>query len=113
MFKTYTPTRHTALVFTQTGDEAKLKPVTDAVRTAPKDAVQVVVVLPKGTAPTITSTVEGVDLVLVDTLGHAADSYLPAAKGFPVFIVRPDGVVGAVVRGEEGIRDYTKGIFVR
>ncbi|KAF7793734.1 hypothetical protein EIP86_004851 [Pleurotus ostreatoroseus] len=114
LFKTYTPTRHTMLVFVKTVDEAQLEPIIGAIRTAPKDAVQVVVVLPKGTppTPTITSTVDGADLVVIDTLGHTGDAYPPAAKGFPVFIVRPDGVVGAVVRGEEGVKNYMKGVFV-
>lgn len=112
LFKTYAPARHTAVVFTKSTDLAQLRLVLDAVHTAPKDTIQVLVVLPKGTPPTSPQTVDCADLVVIDTLGHAADAYPPAAKGFPVIIVRPDGVVGAVVNGEDGVKRYIKGVFV-
>lgn len=112
LFKVYTPTRHTLLLFAKTVDE-QLKSVIHAIRVVPSGIVQVVVILPKGAPQTIPQAAEGVDLVVTDTLGHAADAYPPAAKGFPVFIVRPDGVVGAVVGGVEGVNKYLKTIFVQ
>ncbi|KAF7792720.1 hypothetical protein EIP86_003818 [Pleurotus ostreatoroseus] len=113
LFKVYTPTRHTLLVFAKTVDDVHLRPIIHAMRAAHRSIVQIVVILPKGTSPTMPQAVEGVDLVVIDTLGHAADAYPPAAKGFPAFIVRPDGVVGAVVGGKEGINKYIKTIFVQ
>jgi len=32
--------------------------------------------------------------------------------GLWVVIVRPDGVVGAIVKGSEGIKKYLSGIFI-
>ncbi|KAF7793062.1 hypothetical protein EIP86_004167 [Pleurotus ostreatoroseus] len=112
LFKTYTPTRHTVVVFAKTASEDQLQGIIKAIHTAPKGAIQVVVVLPEETVLTALQTVEGADLVVVDTLGHALDAYPPAVRGFSVFVVRPDGVVGAVVGGEEGVKKYIKGVFV-
>lgn len=100
------------MLFAHSVDDAGLQLIVDAFRTAPKDAVQIIVVLPQGTDLTSPLIVEGVELVVVDTLGHAADAYPPAAKGFPAIVVRPDGVVGAVARGEAGVMKYIQGIFV-
>lgn len=110
LFKTYNPAQHTALLFAQSLTDAALQPIVNVLRTAPKNTVQIVVVLTKGI--TTESAVEGVDLVVVDTMGHAADAYPPATKGSPVIVVRPDGVVGAVVRGEAGVKKYIERIFV-
>ena len=82
----------------------------DAVRIVSKAAFQIVVVLLQGSAPV---QAMGADLVIVDTLGHAASAYPPATNGFPVIIVRPDGVVGSVVGGVEGVNKYLKTIFVQ
>ena len=110
LFKTYNPTQHTALVFAPAADDARTRSIIRALHTAPKGTIQATVVLPKGTA-TESHTVDGADLVVIDTSGHAADAYPPAVKGFSVFIIRPDGVVGAVVRGEEGVAKYVKRVF--
>ena len=112
LFKTYNPTRHTALLFAPSMSDVALQPIVDVLRMAPKDTIQIVVVLTKGTNPTSPPAVEDVDLIVVDTLGHAADAYPPATKGFSVIIVRPDGVVGAVAHGAVGVKKYIEGIFV-
>ena len=113
LFKTYTLTRHTAVVFAQTADEARSQLIINAIRTAPEGSIQVVVVLPKETTPAGLQTAEGADLVVVDTLGHAANAYPPATGGFSVFIVRPDGVVGVIAKGGEGVAKYIKDVFVQ
>ena len=74
----------------------------------PAGTLHKVVLLPAGAAAT---AVQGVDVTLVDNEGHAYNAYPPATQGFSVIIVRPDGVVGAVVRGAEGAKRYLDGIF--
>ncbi|KAF7793060.1 hypothetical protein EIP86_004165 [Pleurotus ostreatoroseus] len=113
LFQTYIPTQHTAVVFAHAADEEQLNVIMLAIHTVPKGAIQVAVVLPKETTSAGPQTVEGADLVVVDTLGHAAKAYPPAAKGFQVFVIRPDGVVGAIVKGGEGVKKYIEGVFVQ
>lgn len=112
LFNTYLPTRHTVLLFAQSSSDPQLQPIVEAARASPKDTVQIVAILTNGTNPSSQPAVEGVDLIVVDTLGHAADAYPPTTKGFGIIIVRPDGVVGAVARGVAGVKRYIEGIFV-
>lgn len=113
LFKTFNPTRHTVLFFAKDAYEAQLQSIVSTVHTAPKDPIQMVVILPKGTVPTPLQAIGGADLVVVDTLGHAADAYPPTSKGFSAIVVRPDGVVGAVARGEEGVTEYIGRVFAQ
>lgn len=50
------------------------------------------------------------DLTLVDSKRHARDAY-DLSGGCFVVVVRPDGTIGAIVRGEEGLKRYFSGIF--
>ncbi|KAG1829222.1 FAD binding domain-containing protein [Suillus subalutaceus] len=43
---------------------------------------------------------------------HAYSAYLVEAGQTKVFVVRPDGVVGAIVHGAEGVKKYFSGIFL-
>ena len=107
LFKIYGPTHHTVLVF----DEEQSPAILEVLSKYPSDTITKVVVRPQGSdasAPLPT----GADLAVVDRDGHARQFYPPTSKGFPVVIVRPDGVVGAVVRGKEGTKQYFERIFV-
>lgn len=105
LFKIFGPTHHTVLIF---GADATSKELVAVLQGCPEGTVTTVAVLPKGSAPT---PAEGADLTLIDTEDHAHTAYPPAAAGFPVIIVRPDGVVGAVARGVEGAKRYFDSIF--
>ena len=107
LFKIFGPTHHTVLIFE--ADAANAKAVLEVLSGYPKDAVKKVVVLPKGTENA--AAVDGADLVVVDRDGHAHTFYPPVGKGFSVIAVRPDGVVGAIVKGVAGAQRYFKGIF--
>lgn len=51
------------------------------------------------------------DLVL-DQEGHAYSVYHAEAGRTKVFAIRPDGVIGAIVRGVEAMKKYFSRIFV-
>lgn len=48
------------------------------------------------------------DLKFEDRMGHAREAY---AVGHRIVVVRPDGIVGAIVHGEDGLKRYFGGIF--
>ena len=65
-------------------------------------------ILPAGSSAT---AIEGVDDALVDCDGIAYDTYgMTKEQPFTV-IVRPDGVIGAVVSGVGGMSKYFEQIF--
>ncbi|KAI6154836.1 hypothetical protein BKA82DRAFT_997597 [Pisolithus tinctorius] len=49
--------------------------------------------------------------VLVDQAGHAYRGYVIEKQDIKVVVVRPDGVVGANVRGAAGLERYFEGVF--
>ncbi|KAI5988794.1 FAD binding domain-containing protein, partial [Pisolithus albus] len=50
--------------------------------------------------------------VLVDQAGHAYRRYVVVVEGeIKIVVVRPDGVVGAIVRGVAGLERYFDGVF--
>ncbi|KDQ18170.1 hypothetical protein BOTBODRAFT_52960 [Botryobasidium botryosum FD-172 SS1] len=120
LFGLFGPAHHTALVFSsQDGDvESALLQELDAYNAiAPKDLsplVLPVLLLPSSfqrhaaKAPAPDSIVRK----LVDRDGIARGAYdIQQDDGLWVVIVRPDGVVGGIVRGSEGIKKYFSRIF--
>ncbi|KAI0691497.1 monooxygenase [Cytidiella melzeri] len=101
LFGIFRPNRHTVLLFGE--DEETV----EVLKNAPTGAIYTVRVVSKKDE----AAGAGVDAVFVDSEGHAHTFYPPAAKGFKVIIVRPDGVVGAIARGREGAGKYLKGVF--
>ncbi|KAI6018038.1 hypothetical protein PISMIDRAFT_681821 [Pisolithus microcarpus 441] len=51
--------------------------------------------------------------VLVGHAGHAYRGYIAESQEVKIIIVRPDGVVGANVRGVTGLARYLEGVFGR
>ncbi|TFY76138.1 hypothetical protein EWM64_g7872 [Hericium alpestre] len=105
LFDVFGPTRHTVLVFADGADPVS---VVKAVERLPAGTVRVVAVYPKSSS---TGAVEGVGLTLRDEDGHAYPAYGAASEAAKIAIVRPDGVVGALVGGIEGVEKYFKGVF--
>ena len=103
----YGPTHHTILIFATKSEEAAS--LLRAAGEYPAGLVLTVTVLPKDTSPT--AAVPGADLAVVDSEGYAHEIYPPVHKGFRVIVVRPDGVVGAIAKGEDGLKRYFKTIF--
>jgi hypothetical protein len=107
LFSLYRPWYHTVLVFAPSPADAT--PVLGALDSYEKSAVRSAVVLPSSAS--VTSVASPADLVFVDQKGHAYSAYLVEAGQTKVFVIRPDGVVGAIVRGAEGVKKYFSGIF--
>lgn len=108
-FSIYGPTHHIVLVFAT--EPAEAAALLRALAVYPAGTVTKVAVLPKDAAAA--AAVPDADFTVVDRDGYAYEAYPPASKGFPVIVVRPDGVVGAVVKGADGVKRYFDGVFVR
>ncbi|KAG2052432.1 hypothetical protein BDR06DRAFT_957725 [Suillus hirtellus] len=72
--------------------------------------VRSAVVLPSSAS--VTSVASPADLVFVDQEGHGYSAYLVETGQTRVFVIRPDGVIGAIVHGAEGVKKYFSGIFL-
>jgi hypothetical protein len=108
LFGLYRPSYHTVLVFTPNLTGAT--PILGALEAYDKSVVQSAVILPSS-ATGITAA-SPADFVLVDQGGHAYPAYLVEADQVKVFVIRPDGVIGAIVHGAEGMKKYFSGIFL-
>ncbi|KAG1777061.1 hypothetical protein EV702DRAFT_1105381, partial [Suillus placidus] len=102
LFGLYRPWYHTVLVFAPSHADAT--PILGALEAYDTSVVRSAVVLPSSASAT--SVASPADLVLVDQEGHAYSAYLVEAGQTKVFVIRPDGVVGAIVRGAEGVKKY-------
>lgn len=110
LFSIFKPTRHTVLFFVSDIGEASA--ALRALEAAPAGTIYTVVVLPKDHIDDAGIQPAQVDLVVVDHEGHAYTYYPPAVKGFKTIIIRPDGVVGAVVQSVAGVEKYLRSVFV-
>ncbi|KAG2118485.1 FAD binding domain-containing protein [Suillus clintonianus] len=108
LFGLYRPWYHTILVFAPSLADAS--PIMEALEEWDKSVVRLAVVLPSS-AP-VTPAASPADLVLVDQEGHAYSAYLMEVGQTKVFVIRPDGVVGAIVHGAEGVKKYFSNIFL-
>ncbi|VDB91204.1 unnamed protein product [Peniophora sp. CBMAI 1063] len=98
LFDIFNVARHTVLIFSL----AQAATVRAAVGRYPEGHIDVVVLLPRG--------VEQQEDYLVDSQGHAFQGYGVEA-GVAVAIVRPDGVVGALLKAGESVDVYFSLIF--
>ncbi|KAA1469142.1 hypothetical protein DENSPDRAFT_848696 [Dentipellis sp. KUC8613] len=101
LFNIFGPDHHTLLVFTNGDAASDLGPLARI----PKGLV-CTVVLRSQDAGAPADVAAGVDLVLQDKEGHAYSAY-----DARVVVVRPDGVVGALLGGAEGVEKYMRGVF--
>ena len=106
LFDVFSPTYHTVIVFSP--DVASSMDVLEASRKYPGDVIRSMIVLPQGSEAT---TVTRADVV-VDQGGHAYRGYLAMKGEKKVIVVRPDGVVGAIVHGTEGVEAYFSRVFI-
>ncbi|KAG1862631.1 FAD binding domain-containing protein [Suillus subluteus] len=108
LFSLYRPSYHTVLVFVPS--LAGATPILGALEAYDKSVVRSAVVLPSSTIDVTVAS--PADLILVDQDGHAYSAYLMEADQTKVFVIRPDGVIGAIVHGVEGVKKYFSGIFL-
>ncbi|KAJ7777965.1 FAD binding domain-containing protein [Mycena maculata] len=112
LFAVFRASVHTVLLFGGGGDAAARRRVVDVLARLPADAVQAVLVRPAGTGTAPEGDASAFAAVLEDREGHAHAGYGVAADELAVVVVRPDGVVGAVVSDAEGVGEYFAKILV-
>ncbi|KAI6018035.1 hypothetical protein PISMIDRAFT_690216 [Pisolithus microcarpus 441] len=122
LFDIFAPTYHTILIFVPVSADPVVSSVLAALQHCiPENGlVRLLVVLPN-TLPDLDGGVETSSVqdqvhgaeVLVDRAGHAYRGYLIENDEVKVVVVRPDGVVGAIVHGAEGLERYFHGVFGR
>jgi len=106
LFSIFSPSKHTVLRFSESEDDRKS--LFKFLKTLPKGTVQSAVILnPISPFPTD----DDCDIVLVDKEGHAHNGYHVADATFSIFVVRPDGVIGARTRSVEGVEEYFGRLF--
>ncbi|KAF9565354.1 pentachlorophenol 4-monooxygenase [Agrocybe pediades] len=103
LFTLLKPTQHTILIFAEKVDYHTILP---ALSHYPRDSVHPIVVVPSGGSST-DSNVDAVE----DKDGHAHAAYNVTDPASSIFVIRPDGVVGARVTTAEALERYFRGIF--
>ncbi|KAK0489308.1 FAD binding domain-containing protein [Armillaria novae-zelandiae] len=105
LFDIFRTSYHTVLIFP--GPDLEVKAILDLVKSYPVGTVKSVVILDQNATP----TVDGfpADFVLTDGDGYARKHYNDRNG---IVVVRPDGIVGALVGGADGLKQYFKGIFL-
>lgn len=107
LFGIFRPTYHTVLVFAS--DAGYALSLLEEVKRYPVGSLKVVVVYPRGS--TGVAAVPGADYTVVDKEGHAFAAYGVSPERPMTTVIRPDGVVGGVLFGVEGLKQYFKGVF--
>ncbi|KDQ12566.1 hypothetical protein BOTBODRAFT_176256 [Botryobasidium botryosum FD-172 SS1] len=112
----FSPTLHTALVFAQQDgsinpDILRALDSYNALTHANSPLVQAITLYPSAPPSHLRGNLPA-SKALVDRDGHAYGGYAIEADGPAyVVIVRPDGVVGAIVAGADGIERYFSGVL--
>lgn len=101
LFDIFKPHYHTALVFAN--DSMQAGPIRIELERLPRGILHSILLFPEGSND---SNHCGVDGMVVDTRGHAYDAYRVKRGQLKAVIVRPDGMVGAIVRDVRGIKRY-------
>ncbi|KAF9804697.1 hypothetical protein IEO21_09274 [Rhodonia placenta] len=108
LFRIFSSTRHTVLVFSSDG--AQIAAVLEATKKLPPRLIHTVVIYPRDSSPSL--AVSGADIVYVDRDGYGFSGYGASPDGTTVSVVRPDGIVGALVSGATGLKAYFRNVFL-
>lgn len=109
LFRIYSPSCHTVLLFDGTFSEDA--PLLHTLHNLPPSMVRTVLILPEKSPGLPGRRPDGIDSVLLDQHGHAYRSYFVARDTPTIVIVRPDGAVGGIVFGLDGLTQYFRGVF--
>ncbi|KAI6018079.1 FAD binding domain-containing protein [Pisolithus microcarpus] len=108
MFDIFASTHHTIIIFAPSlATPAVQSMIVTLQGVISKELAKRVVVLPGSHS----EPGEHVEKVLVDQAGHAYRGYVVEEGGIKIVVVRPDGVVGAIVHGVVGLERYFEGVF--
>ncbi|KAJ3875557.1 monooxygenase, partial [Lentinula edodes] len=113
LFDIFGPDHHTVLIFSSV--RSKGEEITSGLSGYSKGLFKTVLILPAFSESESIASVKqssGFDLVLRDGGGHAYKGYPTLPGPCTVIVVRPDGVIGAVVRGIDGLLQYVNGVLV-
>ncbi|KAH7930840.1 hypothetical protein BV22DRAFT_1138378 [Leucogyrophana mollusca] len=107
LFDVFRPAYHTVLIFAPDTASASADRLLSALSRYESSVLRSAVVLPASAAWSSTAA----DLTLVDEGGYAYGGYLVKEGETRVVVVRPDGVVGAIVSGVQGLEKYFGLVF--
>lgn len=107
LFDIFSPDHHTILLFNTPAD--KTEGVIDVVQKYPAEVVKTVVIFPQDVSDH--HFVGQPDVAITDKSGYAFSAYQVSAERPLIVVVRPDGVVGGIVYGLEGLKTYFGGVF--
>ncbi|KAK0239563.1 FAD binding domain-containing protein [Armillaria nabsnona] len=107
LFDVFGPTHHTLLLFSD--DKEKQTAILDSVKQYPTHILKRVIVLPENTE--VKSSDLPAELVFKDKDGYAYQNYVIRSRVLDTIIVRPDGIIGALVNGAAGLKAYFDAVF--
>ncbi|KAJ7912763.1 FAD binding domain-containing protein [Mycena leptocephala] len=108
LFQIFKYTAHTVLIFFPPAERSVVNGIIRFIADLPqRGTIQPVVIYPAG----FKSHGTGTDLVLCDKHGHARRGYAAPVDSVHCVVVRPDGMVGAIVSGVPGLKKYFDIIF--
>lgn len=116
LFDIFKPYHHTVLFFAAEDEVERVKSVIQTLQRYPPGTIRSVILYPQGASHDQSVADLGADFVLEDQSGHAFEGYgvlrhASAGAGLTVVAVRPDGVIGAIAYGVEGVHKYFDIIF--
>lgn len=106
LFRVFGSHYHTVLIFSELADP---KPVLKLLQIYPPGTVHSVIITRPG-QPIPSAAEAPADMVLEDRDGYAYDAYVPG-KTCGIVIVRPDGIVGAIVEDRRWLHKYFLAVF--
>ncbi|KAJ3847350.1 FAD binding domain-containing protein [Lentinula lateritia] len=113
LFDIFKPDHHTVLIFSSV--RYKGEEITSRLSGYSKGLFKTVLILRALSESELIASVKqssGFDLVLRDGGGHAYKGYPALPGSCTVVVVRPDGIIGAIVGGVDGLRQYLSGVFL-
>ena len=111
LYDLLSPSKHTILVFA--GEDGVAQEALESVGGAfPQGTAEIVVIHPKSFAGSVPASEARPHRILLDKEGYAFKHYhVDAADRSRMFVIRPDGFVGAIVNGLEGLKKYADLVF--
>ncbi|KAE9394013.1 hypothetical protein BT96DRAFT_1022749 [Gymnopus androsaceus JB14] len=110
LFDIFNPIQHIALIFPGMTGQDFVGEILETLREYPVGTLKSVLLLPDSSTGSFSDLA---DMTLIDSEGYAYTHYAVAQNTPTVFIVRPDGYIGALVTsGRTGIRNYFGGIIL-
>ncbi|KAJ8092835.1 hypothetical protein PM082_023664 [Marasmius tenuissimus] len=111
LFDLFSPSKHTIMVFSK--DDSVPREVLEAVGgTFPQGTAQTVIIYPQSFTGSSTASEAQGHRVLVDKEGYAFKHYrVDANDRLRIIVIRPDGYIGAIAEGVEGLKKYVGLVF--